>query len=104
MNPTTIGMKASQRFSGPSTPNPWIMWPTVGPRNSQSLDGGPRAPDVSPFASPREPTAAMVPVSASEEQRREEKKQQETALGAWEDEGGKTKRIPAGTVPVHISR
>jgi hypothetical protein len=95
MNPTTIGKKASQRFSGPWTPNPWIIWPTVGPRNSQSLDGGPRASDVSLFASPREPTAAMIDVSASEEQRR--------ALSAWEYEGGKTKRIVAGTVPVSIS-
>jgi hypothetical protein len=90
MNPTTIGKKDSQRFSGPWTPNPWIIWPTVGPRNSQSLDGGPRAPDVSLFASPREPTAA-----ASEEQRR--------ALSAWEDEGGKTKRTVVGIVPVFIS-
>ena len=103
MSKATVGNRGSRtRFSGPWTPNPWILRPTVGPRNRQHVDGSARGPALSGAVLSGEahaaPTSAVVVATYAGE----EKKQSKKALSTWEGEGGApvaTRERPRGRRP-----
>jgi hypothetical protein len=58
---TSVMTMYSIRKSKPlQTPNPWIFWPVEGPRNLQSLEGGPRRPEFQASSEP-EPSEIGAP-------------------------------------------
>lgn len=87
---TYMRVPPRERFSGPWSQNPWLDLRNVGPRKDQGIDTQQQIHRLS--ASPALPANAMVEPGAAQALLKEDKRRQRTALGTWDDEGGRNGR------------